>query len=80
MSDMEKKDILGQEKDLEADELNEVAGGDCGCLLGGGGASNSWSKTCVCVIGGGGEYNDRGEDIYGRKCRCACASVGAGVD
>ena len=81
MSDTEKKEILEQEKDLNADELDAVAGGDtCACFLGGGGNPSENSLTCACVGGGGGEYNEKGEQENGRKCRCYCVAIGAGDD
>lgn len=83
MSDTEKKEILGQEKDLGADELNEVAGGDpCVCILGGGGEASSTygSKTCACVFGGGGEHTDEAAAGLGKKCRCTCVAGGFGDD
>ncbi len=79
MAEEEKKEVLGQEKDMDANELDAVAGGgSCGCVLGGGGAADEWSKACVCVAGGGGEYTDEGASYWG-KCRCACPLVGGGT-
>ena len=82
MSDMEKKEILEQEKDLGADELDEVAGGgECVCALGGGGTGDPafGEKTCACVFGGGGEYNDAGQKLSGgEKARCYCFAGGYG--
>ena len=81
MSDAEKKEILEQEKDLEADELDEVAGGSwCHCTIGGGGTGDAdvGEKTCACVMGGGGEYTDEGAAVYGKRCRCACVAIGSG--
>ena len=73
MSDMEKKEILGKEKDLEADELEAVAGGKvCACVMGGGGEADAGQKTCACVLGGGGEYADDS------GTRCVCVVGGAG--
>ena len=81
MSEEEKKEVLGQEKDLNPDELDEVAGGEaCGCFMGGGGTASGTSLTCVCVMGGGGEYNEEGEKWNGKKCRCACPIAGVGQD
>ena len=81
MSDMEKKEILGQEKDLETDELDKVAGGDlCYCVMGGGGKADRGDKVCACALGGGGEYDADAAARYGKKCRCACAFAGGGND
>ncbi len=83
MSDMEKKEILEQEKDLGADELDEVAGGgECVCALGGGGTGDpDYEKTCACVFGGGGEYKSDYAAVMGKsKARCACFGAGSGVD
>ena len=81
MSEEEKKEVLDQEKDLNADELDEVAGGKwCSCVWGGGGTGNDGSgeKTCACVMGGGGEYSDVSREIDGKKTRCACVGFGYG--
>ena len=81
MSDAEKKEILGQEKDLEMDELDTVAGGkECTCVLGGGGKASRGDKTCACVMGGGGEYTDQVASLTGKKCRCVCAVGGSGKE
>ena len=51
MSDMEKKEILGQEKDLETDELDKVAGGDlCYCVMGGGGKADRPEQRTAPVL------------------------------
>ena len=81
MSDAEKKEILEPEKDLGADELDEVAGGgECVCVIGGGGTGNPVfdEKTCACVFGGGGEYTDKGAVFYEEKARCYCVVGGHG--
>ena len=50
MSEEKKKEILEQEKDLGADELNAVAGGDpCVCIVGGGGEASSYHRACSCA-------------------------------
>ncbi len=82
MSEEKKKEILEQEKDLGADELDAVAGGKaCACVMGGGGEANAdgKEKACACVLGGGGEYTDEGAfEKWGNKCRCVCAAIGMG--
>ncbi len=79
MSEEEKKEVLDQEKDLNADELDAVAGGaQCDCVYGGGGPSGYGEKTCACVMGGGGEYTEEGAKEKGIKCRCACVLYGHG--
>ena len=79
MSDMEKKEILGQEKNLEKDEMDAVAGGKtCYCGFGGGGEADAGGKTCACVMGGGGEYNDETATHHGSKVRCICVVAGGG--
>ena len=81
MSEEQKKEVLDQEKNLNVDELDAVAGGDtCACFLGGGGHPSENSLACACVGGGGGEYNEKGEQENGKKCRCACPVAGLGVD
>ena len=79
MSEEEKKEVLDQEKDLNADELDEAAGGLwCSCSIGGGGKGDYAEKTCACVMGGGGEYTEYGEWLFGKKTRCACVGYGYG--
>ena len=72
MPEEKKNEVLDQEKELDADELDAVAGGgDCYCAIGGGGTADEDAKTCACVLGGGGEYD------YGSP-RCACVAYGEG--
>ncbi len=81
MSEEEKKEVLGQEKDLNPDELDAVAGGKfCYCAFGGGGEADPVcaEETCACVMGGGGEYSDVVEELEGKKTRCACVGFGYG--
>ena len=74
MSDTEKKEILEQEKDLETDELDAVAGGKaCACIVGGGGEADAGETTCGCVVGGVGGYKEKNDP------RCLCPIVGGGV-
>ncbi len=56
--------------ELSDEELDAVAGGDCGCFLGGGGTITSEGEeyTCACVGMGGGAYH------------CLCPVGGIGKD
>ena len=56
--EQEKKEVLDQEKELDASELDEVAGGSwCSCCFGGGGEWNDGGARCACVGAGGGCYD-----------------------
>lgn len=59
--------------ELTEDELDAVTGGgDCSCIVGGGGSGDEGrTKTCACIMGGGGETSDG-------SCRCICVTVGVG--
>ncbi len=79
MSEEKKKEVLDQEKELDAEELDAVSGGDkCSCGATGGGDVGILDDPCICVVGGVGAYNDLGELIHGDKCRCACMMGGDG--
>ena len=59
--------------ELNDEELDAVAGGNCGCFLGGGGDGTNTrneSYSCVCVMYGEG----------GGGGNCFCPGVGGGVD
>ena len=72
MSDKEKKEILDQEKALEEDELEAVAGGGyCGCILPGGGLADGDETPCGCAVIGMGGYQD-GEE----RCYCPFGGIG----
>lgn len=72
MSDEKKKEILEQENELDADELDAVAGGGtCICPLAGGGEN----RPCACVVGGVWQEKDG----QGDPERCACAFAGYGI-
>ena len=67
-------DFVQPSGELNDDELDAVAGGgQCVCVMGGGGSRTDGSieMPCACVLGGGGESLDR-------ETRCVCALVGAG--
>ena len=74
MSEEKKNEILEQEKELNKDELEAVAGGDaCGCAVGGyGDEGGGDSQSCICMFGGCG-YG------WGKEARCACPMVGGGT-
>lgn len=55
--------------EMNEDELEAVAGGDCYCPVGGSGTGNG--KQCVCVVGG------KGESDSGTLCICVLAGGGA---
>ncbi len=60
--------------ELSEDELGEVAGGKCSCLLGGAGEpKNDHSLPCGCTMEGNGLFTDIVR-------RCSCAMIGHGVD
>ena len=71
-------------EELSDDELDAVAGGKCGCFLGGGGEGidkkNRGNKhyKCVCV-GWGHGYIDGGCK-GSEKMNCVCPAVGGGTD
>ena len=76
MSEEKKDEVLEQEKELDADELDAVAGGGaCYCPVVGGGTANASedAKACGCVIGGGGDWTFE-------KGRCVCVAYGQGTD
>ena len=64
------------ESELDAKELEAVAGGwtECACVVGGGGSKDEDGKTCVCILGGQGDAQGSG----GR--RCLCVNAGWGYD
>lgn len=71
MSDEEKNEVLGQEKELDADELDAVASGKkCYCAIGGG-EPDSVDKTCGCVFAGSGITQSS-------ALRCTCVAYGEG--
>ena len=77
MSEEKKDEILEQEKELNMDELDAVAGGDtCGCIGAGSGKAGEGQNACACVAGGYGEY-DEAHKYYPR---CGCFLGGGGVD
>ena len=76
MSEEKKEEILEQEKELDKDELEAVAGGSaCACVVGGYGSADGSGGDCNCAFGGYG-----GRDYYGDGSkRCVCPMVGGGV-
>ncbi len=67
------EDFAPDDGELSKEELATVAGGgDCFCVLGGGGtASNENQPACGCVAYG------QGNDTYGMP-RCLCFASGTG--
>ena len=80
MSEEKKNEVLGQEKALDDQEMDDIAAGAaCTCYLGGGGtADRPGEKTCACVAGGGGEMNDEGAAAVNARTRCWCVLYGDG--
>ena len=75
MSEEKKDEVLEQEKELDMDELDAVAGGYvCACPVAGTGAASAGQDACVCVVGGMGEY-DKAHKYYPR---CGCFVGGGG--
>ena len=65
-------DFAKDEAALNEHELDAVTGGgDCLCVVAGGGTADADSKACGCVLAGGG-YHDNGEQ------RCYCVAGGSG--
>lgn len=79
MPDDKKQEILEQ-KTLDENEVEAVAGGKwCFCIMGGGGEPDKYGTACACVTGGGGEFNDEGVAEQKKKCRCWCFAYGDGT-
>jgi len=58
-------------REVSEEELAGVAGGNCACVLGGGGDLDGGKVDCVCGVGGGGGTKDSGS-------WCVCAVYGEG--
>ena len=72
MSEEKKEEVLDQEKALDMNELDAVAGGKkCYCAIGGGGEPDSVDKTCACVFAGSGITQNS-------ALRCTCVAYGEG--
>ena len=66
-------DFVQPEGELNDDELETVAGGgECACVLGGGGTKGENYPACACVGAGVGIDSD------GKNFRCICSVGGAG--
>ena len=50
------EDFVPSTNELSENELEAVAGGatdkQCSCIVGGGGADDSWDEVCACVVMG----------------------------
>lgn len=67
--------------EMSEDELNSVTGGgDCYCVMGGGGTKSTYDDVCACVLAGWGYYNDSFEPYASddNLVRCACPGLGSG--
>ena len=63
----------GQEAEVDLDEVDAVAGGNCCvCVFGGGAKSNDDKDNGCACIGAGNGLNDDGDN------RCGCVIVGVG--
>ena len=74
--ELTKADFEAPEGEISEDELHSVAGGgECYCVVGGGGTEDAYGNICVCVVAGTGfnEYSDTQD-------RCYCAVGGYGHD
>lgn len=72
MPDDKKKEILEQDKQLDEDEAEAVAGGGvCGCAVAGGGLKDGDEGPCGCAAWGFGT-DPKGDD------RCFCLFGGGG--
>ena len=61
--------------ELNADELEVVAGGGiCACSVGGGGTKGDDYPACACVLAGFGKEHKKG------NYRCACPLAGVGEE
>ena len=67
-------DFEAPDGELSEDELHTISGGgECYCVVGGGGTEDAYGNICVCVISGTGfsHYSDTQD-------RCYCAVGGYG--
>ena len=78
MSEEKKEEVLGQEQELDLDELDAVAGGGmCVCpFVGGGTADSPNEKPCACVMAGAAQSKVRD---HGDPARCECVLAGYGI-
>ncbi len=76
--ELAEKDLKPASDELGEDELSNVAGGDCGCIIGGyGGGTDSIdgkSYTCGCALYG------QGCDGRASDANCFCIAGGGGDD
>lgn len=76
--ELKEEDFKPAQAEITDDELDAVAGGgDCACVIGGGGTSSQLGDTCVCAVAGGGEYSSQAIE---NGARCVCAFAGGGTD
>ena len=69
--ELSEADFAKEEGALDDQELDAVTGGDCLCVVAGGGTKDKDSKACGCVAAGAG-YN------YDGAQRCYCIMGGNG--
>lgn len=81
--ELSEADFETRDGELSEDELNAVAGGgDCYCLLGGGGTESNYDDVCACVVAGVGYYKDsfKPYSTADNLLRCVCSVLGDGYN
>lgn len=64
------------EGEVSLDEADAVAGGgECVCVIAGGGTPGYKDEACACVVGGWGETT-----YYGSRCHCPVGGYGYSRD
>ena len=71
--DLAQEDAEGE---VGLDEADTVAGGgECACVIAGGGTAGYKDEVCACVVGGWGETT-----YYGSRCHCPIGGFGDSRD